>query len=393
MKALLNPSVIPLSLYIHFPWCIRKCPYCDFNSHELKGEIDERRYLDTLKADLLDDLSIHALINSDAGKNRKIDSIFLGGGTPSLFSAGSIAELIEFVKDNLESAPDLEVTLEANPGALEHSKFEFYLEAGVNRLSLGVQSFNDDCLKKLGRIHNANNARNAITQAQSAGFTNINLDIMYGLPGQTIEQLRKETNEAANFDTSHLSFYQLTLEPNTLFHKHPPKLPDDDSVMEMQEFLTSRLSLSGFERYEVSAYSQRNRQCRHNLNYWNFGDYLGIGAGAHSKLTTKAGIIRNWKEKQPRAYMTRLKNGSNRSNTTNVAPQSLPFEFMLNALRLRKGFHLDTFESRTGLPSNVAIAALEQTINQNLICVKNKTVSCTERGYLFIDEILQQLLP
>ena len=390
---LLNPSAVPLSLYIHFPWCIRKCPYCDFNSHELRGEIDEPRYLDTLKTDLLDDLSNHAVKNPDTGKNRKLESIFLGGGTPSLFSASAMSELIAFIKDHIEAAPDLEVTLEANPGALEHSKFESYLEAGVNRLSLGVQSFNDDCLKKLGRIHNANNARNAITQAQSAGFTNINLDIMYGLPGQTIEQLRKETNEAANFDTSHLSFYQLTLEPNTLFHKHPPKLPDDDSVMEMQEFLTSRLSLSGFERYEVSAYSQRNRQCRHNLNYWNFGDYLGIGAGAHSKLTTKAGIIRNWKEKQPRAYMTNLEDGNNRSNTTNVAPQSLTFEFMLNALRLRKGFHLDTFESRTGLPSNVAIAALEQTINQNLICVKNKTVSCTERGYLFIDEILQQLLP
>jgi putative oxygen-independent coproporphyrinogen III oxidase len=390
---LLNPSVIPLSLYIHFPWCIRKCPYCDFNSHELKGEIDERRYLDTLKADLLDDLSNHALKNPNPGKNRNLDSIFLGGGTPSLFSASAMAELITFVKVNIEAAPDLEVTLEANPGALEHSKFESYLDAGINRLSLGVQSFNDASLKQLGRIHNADNAREAIGQAQSAGFTNMNLDIMYGLPNQTIEQLKNETDEAINFDSSHLSFYQLTLEPNTLFHKHPPTLPDDDSVMEMQEFLTSRLMQSGFERYEVSAYSQPGRQCRHNLNYWNFGDYLGIGAGAHSKLTTESGIVRNWKAKLPRAYMSRLDNDNLRSNITHVDRQSRLFEFMLNALRLRKGFHLDSFESRTGLDRNVAIAALEKSTDQGLISMNGETVSCTDRGYLFIDEILQQLLP
>ena len=390
---LLIPSDIPLSLYIHFPWCIRKCPYCDFNSHELKGEIDERRYLDTLKADLLDDLSNHALKNLDTGQNRKLDSIFLGGGTPSLFSASGMAELIAFVKDQIEATTDLEITLEANPGTLEHSKFESYLEAGVNRLSLGVQSFNDASLKQLGRIHDANNAREAIRQAQSAGFTNMNLDIMYGLPGQTVEQLTCETDEAVNFDTSHLSFYQLTLEPNTLFHKHPPTLPDDDSVMEMQELLTSRLMQSGFERYEVSAYSQSGRQCRHNLNYWNFGDYLGIGAGAHSKFTTESGISRNWKEKLPRAYMSKIENDNLRSNITYVDPQSLLFEFMLNALRLRKGFHLDVFESRTGVNRNVAIAALEKKADQGLISIDGETVSCTDLGYLFIDEILQQLLP
>jgi len=390
---LLNPSAVPLSLYIHFPWCIRKCPYCDFNSHELRGEIDEPRYLDTLKTDLLDDLSNHAVKNPDTGKNRKLESIFLGGGTPSLFSASAMSELIAFIKDHIEAAPDLEVTLEANPGALEHSKFESYLEAGVNRLSLGVQSFNDASLKQLGRIHNADNARKAIGQAQSAGFMNMNMDIMYGLPGQTIEQLRNETDEAANFDTNHLSFYQLTVEPNTLFHKHPPKLPDDDKVMEMQEFLTSRLSKAGFERYEVSAYSQPGHQCRHNLNYWNFGDYMGIGAGAHSKLTSESGITRNWKAKLPRAYMSEHEDGKHHSNITYVTPQSLLFEFMLNALRLKKGFHLDIFESRTGLHRNVAIAALKKTSDQSLISIDEETVSCTDRGYLFIDEILQQLLP
>jgi oxygen-independent coproporphyrinogen-3 oxidase len=390
---LLNPSAVPLSLYIHFPWCIRKCPYCDFNSHELRGEIDEPRYLDTLKTDLLDDLSNHAVKNPDTGKNRKLESIFLGGGTPSLFSASAMSELIAFIKDHIEAAPDLEVTLEANPGALEHSKFESYLEAGINRLSLGVQSFNDASLKQLGRIHNADNARTAIGQAQSAGFMNMNMDIMYGLPGQTIEQLRNETDEAANFDTNHLSFYQLTVEPNTLFHKHPPKLPDDDKVMEMQEFLTSRLSKAGFERYEVSAYSQPGHQCRHNLNYWNFGDYMGIGAGAHSKLTTESGITRNWKAKLPRAYMSEHEDGKHHSNITYVTPQSLLFEFMLNALRLKKGFHFDIFESRTGLHRNVAIAALKKTSDQSLISIDEETVSCTDRGYLFIDEILQQLLP
>jgi oxygen-independent coproporphyrinogen-3 oxidase len=390
---LLNPSAVPLSLYIHFPWCIRKCPYCDFNSHELRGEIDEPRYLDTLKTDLLDDLSNHAVKNPDTGKNRKLESIFLGGGTPSLFSASAMSELIAFIKDHIEAAPDLEVTLEANPGALEHSKFESYLEAGINRLSLGVQSFNDASLKQLGRIHNADNARTAIGQAQSAGFMNMNMDIMYGLPGQTIEQLRNETDEAANFDTNHLSFYQLTVEPNTLFHKHPPKLPDDDKVMEMQEFLTSRLSKAGFERYEVSAYSQPGHQCRHNLNYWNFGDYMGIGAGAHSKLTTESGITRNWKAKLPRAYMSEHEDGKHHSNITYVTPQSLLFEFMLNALRLKKGFHLDIFESRTGLHRNVAIAALKKTSDQSLISIDEETVSCSDRGYLFIDEILQQLLP
>jgi oxygen-independent coproporphyrinogen-3 oxidase len=390
---LLNPSAVPLSLYIHFPWCIRKCPYCDFNSHELRGEIDEPRYLDTLKTDLLDDLSNHAVKNPDTGKNRKLESIFLGGGTPSLFSASAMSELIAFIKDHIEAAPDLEVTLEANPGALEHSKFESYLEAGINRLSLGVQSFNDASLKQLGRIHNADNARTAIGQAQSAGFMNMNMDIMYGLPGQTIEQLRNETDEAANFDTNHLSFYQLTVEPNTLFHKHPPKLPDDDKVMEMQEFLTSRLSKAGFERYEVSAYSQPGHQCRHNLNYWNFGDYMGIGAGAHSKLTTESGITRNWKAKLPRAYMSEHEDGKHHSNITYVTPQSLLFEFMLNALRLKKGFHFDIFESRTGLHRNVAIAALKKTSDQSLISIDEETVSCSDRGYLFIDEILQQLLP
>jgi putative oxygen-independent coproporphyrinogen III oxidase len=382
-----NPSSndLPLSLYIHFPWCVKKCPYCDFNSHQLKGEIDEKRYIDALKQDLLNDL--------DGVENRRLQSIFLGGGTPSLFSGESIGELLDHIKQKIGSAPDLEVTLEANPGTLEHRPFESYLSAGINRLSLGVQSLNNDSLQTLGRIHNADNARQAIKQAQASGFENINLDFMFGLPNQQIHNLLEEIDQILEFQTSHISFYQLTLEPNTLFHRYPPTLPNDDELVGMQDALSNRLSLAGFERYEVSAYAKNGSYSKHNINYWQFGDYLGIGAGAHSKITSSKGINREWKEKRPDSYLQKIEGNAISQNSTRVTHPTILFEYMLNALRLKLGFDLDQCEKRTGVSVKTVIDSLTKPKQLNLIQIDDNRVSCTEKGYLFIDEILQDLLP
>lgn len=388
-KNTLNPASIPLSLYIHFPWCIKKCPYCDFNSHELNGEIDERRYLNALKIDLCNDLEKYPEIQNQ----RKLQSVFLGGGTPSLFSASILKELLEFITDKIATTASLEVTMEVNPGTIEHQKFDTCLQAGINRLSMGIQSFNDASLQTLGRIHSADEARGAIRQAQSAGFENINLDLMFGLPGQDISQLILETDEAISYDTHHLSFYQLTLEPNTLFHKYPPILPDDDQSMEMQKIIGTRVHHAGLDQYEVSAYSKQDHQCQHNLNYWRFGDYLGIGAGSHSKITTDSRIFRDWKVKLPNSFMARIEAKSTDSNIKSVDHDSVLFEFMLNGLRLKHGFSLGEFESRTGLHRDTAIQSLSKAIEQHLVFVENNRMGCTDYGYLFIDEILQLLLP
>ena len=311
----------PLSLYIHFPWCVSKCPYCDFNSHALKGELTEQKYIDTLIADLDNDLAVEA-------SNRRLVSIFLGGGTPSLFSAASLKSLLQRVHQRLEFDAGIEVTLEANPGTLEHDQFEGYLDAGINRLSLGIQSFDDQQLKKLGRIHDSSSAENAIQAARIAGFSNFNLDLMYGLPGQSQEMAIQDCTRAINHAPTHLSFYQLTIEPNTYFHQFPPQLPDHDQQVEIQEALQNTLNQSGYRQYEVSAYSRPSKECRHNLNYWQFGDYFGIGAGAHSKITTEHSVIRGWKHKHPETYMNHVQGDTVYKVENRVPEKEILFEVL-----------------------------------------------------------------
>ena len=330
---------IPLSLYVHIPWCVRKCPYCDFNSHALSGSLPERAYVDALLADLEQDLPWV--------QGREIQSIFIGGGTPSLFSVTAITELLAGLRERLMLAEDLEITLEANPGTVEQQRFCGYRAIGINRLSLGVQSFNPEQLRRLGRIHGRDEALGAFESALAAGFDNINLDLMYGLPAQSLEQALADVSEAIALGPAHISHYQLTLEPNTLFHKYPPALPDHDATWAMQLRCQQRLTAAGYRQYEVSAYARAGRRCRHNLNYWEFGDYLGIGAGAHGKLTDPArGLItRSWKRKNPKDYLQPERIGGH----THIAEEDLGLEFMMNALRLVEGFPSRLFRERTGL--------------------------------------------
>jgi oxygen-independent coproporphyrinogen-3 oxidase len=376
----------PLSLYIHFPWCISKCPYCDFNSHTLKGELSEHKYIDTLIADLDSDL------DAETG-NRRLVSIFLGGGTPSLFSASSLKVLLQRIQRRLEFSAEVEVTLEANPGTLEHDKFEGYLDAGVNRLSLGIQSFDDEQLKKLGRIHDSSSAENAIHAARVAGFSNFNLDLMHGLPGQSPEMAILDCTRAISHSPAHLSFYQLTIEPNTYFHQFPPQLPDHDQQFEIQEILQNLLNQSGYRQYEVSAYARPSMECRHNLNYWQFGDYIGIGAGAHSKITTERGVIRGWKLKHPESYMNHVQSGTVYKVENKVPEEEIFFEFMMNALRLKSGISASIFQQRTSLTVDFARSTLAGAIDQGWLEITDQKIRCTDTGYLFIDEILQGLLP
>ncbi len=378
-------DAIPLSLYIHFPWCVKKCPYCDFNSHTFSGDFPEQRYIESLKADF--DTDVRRL-----NPARRLSSIFLGGGTPSLFRGKSIASLLEFVGQKIEFEPDMEITLEANPGTLEYDRFETYLEAGVNRLSIGAQSFNNRHLDILGRIHNAEAADRAVTHARRAGFTNLNLDIMFGLPGQTPAMALDDCDRAVDHSPEHLSLYQLTLEPNTWFHRNPPDLPDEDVRADMQDAIANRLDQSGYTRYEVSAYAKPGRQCVHNLNYWQFGDYLGIGAGAHSKVTDRDGITRAWKQKRPETYMSSVNAGKPWRYPARVARDDILFECLLNALRLKNGIDVNMLELRTGLCMETAAHALDGPISQGLLQISGNRLRCTEKGYRFIDEILQQLL-
>ncbi len=380
-----NEGAIPLSLYIHFPWCVKKCPYCDFNSHTLRGDFPEQRYIDSLKTDF--DADIRRL-----NPGRRLHSIFLGGGTPSLFRGKSIATLLAFIGQKIEFEPDLEVTLEANPGTLEYDRFESYLEAGVNRLSIGVQSFNNRHLEVLGRIHNAEAADRAVTNARRAGFTNLNLDIMFGLPEQTPEMALDDCARAIAHSPEHLSFYQLTLEPNTWFHRYPPDLPDEDQRADMQDAIVYQLEQNGYLRYEVSAYARPDRQCVHNLNYWQFGDYLGIGAGAHSKVTGCDGITRAWKQKNPETWMSCVSAGKPWRYPTRVGRDDILFECLLNALRLKKGIDVSMFQHRTGLCLKAVMDSLHQPITKGLLQISDNRIRCTEKGYRFIDEILQQLL-
>lgn len=377
----------PLSLYIHIPWCERKCPYCDFNSHLAKKEVDETAYVEQLLVDLDSDISeFEASL-----KNRKLISIFIGGGTPSLFSAQSMAILIEEVRQRLDCSESLEVTLEANPGSSNAEKFTGFRQAGINRLSIGTQSFNTSHLKALGRIHNPDQAINAAHAAHQAGFDNFNLDIMFGLPMQTTKQALDDVATALSLKPAHLSCYQLTIEPNTMFYAKPPSIPHDDALWEMQTEIQPILAEQKYHQYEVSAYARADRRCQHNLNYWQFGDYLGVGAGAHSKLSLKNGeIVRLWKRKHPQSYIDATDKIGGRSM---VEGDQRAFEFMLNALRLNEGFSEELFENRTGLCISEIKAQLEQHHQAGMLTRDNNHIRPTRFGYERLNSMLEDYLP
>jgi oxygen-independent coproporphyrinogen-3 oxidase len=374
----------PLSLYVHIPWCVRKCPYCDFNSHEARGEAPEQDYVQALIADL--ELALPRIWG------RRVYSIFFGGGTPSLFSARAIEELLAAFRARLNLAADAEITLEANPGTFESAKFRDYRACGVNRLSIGIQSFNSAHLQALGRIHDGEEARRAIGMAQ-AHFDNINLDLMYALPRQTPREAEQDIAAAAGFGTTHLSAYHLTLEPNTLFHRHPPPLPDSEIAADMQDMIEERLASCGYVNYETSAFARPRRECRHNLNYWRFGDYLGIGAGAHSKLSFPERILRQMRYKQPREYLHQTAAGSPVQEEHALSPRELGFEFMMNALRLAEGFDVVLFAERTGLPISAVEQPLQEAVERGLITRDHVRIAPTRRGQRFLNDLLQLFLP
>ncbi|MBS97982.1 MAG: YggW family oxidoreductase [Oceanospirillaceae bacterium] len=375
----------PLSLYVHIPWCVRKCPYCDFNSHAQRDtELPEQAYVKAL----LDDLDAERALSGD----RPLQTIFFGGGTPSLFSAAAIGDLLDGVAARFSLAPELEVTLEANPGTFEQARFADYRRAGVNRLSIGVQSFNDNALTALGRIHQGREARTAAESAREL-FPRLNLDLMHGLPGQTPAQAMEDLAIAIGLEADHLSWYQLTIEPNTEFHSRPPQLPLDEALWAIQEQGQAQLREAGFHQYEVSAYAKPGCQARHNLNYWRFGDYIGIGAGAHGKLTQsdKNGITirRRHKIRQPAAYMDP---GRRLAGDQPVSDDELPFEFMLNALRLHDGFDLTLFFKRTGLELAEIQPTLIEAERRQLLTLTGERVRPTLSGQLFLNDLLAMFL-
>jgi len=378
----------PLSLYVHLPWCVRKCPYCDFNSHEMRGALPFGRYIDALLADLEFDLPLVW--------GRPVHSVFFGGGTPSLFPATELGRFLDAASARLRFAPNLEITLETNPGTVEHGKFEEYRAIGINRLSFGIQSFDDGCLKRLGRIHNGHEAEAAITLARNAGFDNFNLDLMYALPGQTLEMAAADITRAIALQPAHISHYQLTLEPNTLFAARPPsQLPDDDLAFDMQEHCQSLLAQAGYAHYEVSAWAKPGRQCAHNLNYWQFGDYLGIGAGAHGKLTSghDKTILRRWRHKHPAVWMQSAGRMDAIGGEEHIAPAQRPFEFMLNALRLVDGVALALFEQRCGLPASTIRPQLQQAIAKGWLSITDTHIRPTELGQRFTNDVIGLFLP
>jgi oxygen-independent coproporphyrinogen-3 oxidase len=384
------PAPPPLSLYIHLPWCLKKCPYCDFNSHQWgagrgqQGELPEAAYLQALRADLEASLPLVW--------GRTVHSVFIGGGTPSLFSPAGIAQLLDDVRALLRLEPDAEVTLEANPGTFEVNRFRAFRHAGVTRLSLGVQSFDDRFLQALGRVHNGAQARAAIAEAAST-FDTFNLDLMYALPGQTLADLDNELDTALSFAPPHLSVYHLTIEPNTWFASHPPALPDEDTAYAMLDRITERTGQAALARYEVSAYARAGHRCRHNLNYWQFGDYLGIGAGAHGKLSFAHRVLRQVRWRDPQRYMAQALQGQAVASEQEVPASDLPFEFMLNALRLREGFDLARFSERTGLPLQRLNAALAQAERQGWIERDATGLRPTERGFDFLSDLQALFLP
>jgi oxygen-independent coproporphyrinogen-3 oxidase len=376
-------SLPPLSLYIHYPWCVRKCPYCDFNSHEARSGIPEEAYLAALIQDL------ESALPQIWG--RRIVSVFIGGGTPSLLSAQAVDELLGALRARLPLLADAEITLEANPGTVEADKFAAFRAAGINRLSLGIQSFDDRHLAALGRIHGGDEARRAIELALRH-FDNVNLDLMYALPQQTLVEAQRDIETAAGYGTTHLSAYHLTLEPNTAFHHAPPPLPDDDLAADMQEMLESTLAAQGYEHYETSAYARPGRRCQHNLNYWTYGDYLGIGAGAHGKISSADGIVRETRRRHPRDYLDAAARGEFALERRVVARAELPFEFMMNALRLADGFAPALFEAHTGLPLATQGAALLEAQRRGLLDVGSERIAPTPHGRRFLNELLEIFL-
>ncbi len=381
----------PLSLYIHMPWCVKKCPYCDFNSHGLRSQPPPYAdYIDHLLADLDADRSDFAAALQD----RQVISVFFGGGTPSLFSPELIARLLDGVRERLPLTSDAEITLETNPGTVEHGRFDGYLAAGVNRISFGVQSFDDDKLRRLGRIHSASEAETAVKSAQDAGYTNINLDLMYALPKQSLDGALADVERAIALAPAHISHYQLTLEPNTVFAANPPPLPDDDHAWAMQEACEAQLATAGYGQYEISAYAQPGRRCVHNLNYWQFGDYLGIGAGAHGKLSDAASgqVHRRWKTRSPRAYMASNGGPARIGGNNVVAAAELPFEYMLNALRLIDGVPMDDFSTRTGLPLDCIAAPLAEAGRRGWLRDDPQRLHASVLGQRFLNDVIASFL-
>ncbi len=383
------PSLPPLSLYVHLPWCLKKCPYCDFNSHEFRGldthdALPQQRYVDALIADL--ETSLPWVWG------RPVYSVFLGGGTPSLFSPAAIDRLIGAIRARLPLEPDCEITLEANPGTFEKDRFRAFRQAGVTRLSVGVQSFSDRHLQALGRVHDRKQAMEALAEA-AAHFPTFNLDLMYALPGQTLADLDADLDMALSFAPPHLSIYHLTIEPNTVFASQPPELPEDDAAWSMLDHITARTADAGLARYEVSAYARAGHQCRHNLNYWQFGDYLGIGAGAHGKLSFPHRVMRQVRWREPRRYMDQALAGEPLAQENEVSRRDLSFEYALNALRLKDGFSLRDFAERTGQPLSVIRSPLQKAEQQGLIERDLDRVWATPRGFDFLSDLQSLFLP
>jgi len=372
----------PLSLYVHLPWCVRKCPYCDFNSHEARAPIAEREYVDALIADLEQELP--------KVWGRSVVSVFIGGGTPSLFSPAAMDRLLSMLRALLALQPDIEITLEANPGTIDEQRLAEYRAAGINRLSIGVQSFNDALLQAIGRIHGRRQAIAAAEAAHGAGFDNFNLDLMFGLPGQTPKQALADIEDAAALAPAHVSYYELTIEPNTWFHRHPPTLPEDQALADIQVRGQARLAAAGYARYEISAYARENRRCAHNLNYWQFGDYLGIGAGAHAKISDAQHqtITRLSKLRGPGAYMAEAATAARISEERRLSAHDAALEFMMNALRLTDGFPTHLFQEHTGLPISAVTAPLQQAEQKGLIEWDVSRIRPTEQGSRYLNDLL-----
>ena len=368
----------PLSLYVHIPWCVKKCPYCDFNSHALKGGIPEEAYVDALLKDF--DEECRTI------QGRELHTVFFGGGTPSLMSARGFDRLLTELQKKTRFSPDIEITMEANPGTYEHDRFRDYRKAGINRLSLGVQSFQDDKLKGLGRIHSASEAREAIKSLNGMGFDNFNIDLMHGLPGQSMDDALSDLTQAIELQPTHISWYQLTIEPNTIFYSKTPVLPEDDTLWSIQETGWELLEKAGYQHYEISAYSQAGREAKHNLNYWQFGDYIGIGAGAHGKITERGSgrIYRNWKTRMPADYLSSDKPFE--AGRKVLDAQDLPIEFLMNALRLHEGVPSSLFKERTGFELSVMKTGCDEAIEKGLL-EKNR-IQPTRQGRLFLNDLL-----
>ena len=383
MAALLTPP--PLGLYIHLPWCVQKCPYCDFNSHALRGELPERAYVEALLQD--------ADREAGVATGRRVETLFIGGGTPSLFSADAIETLLDGLRQRLDIASDAEITLEANPGTLEAGRFEGFLEAGINRLSIGVQSFHDRHLQRLGRIHGGAEATSAITAARDAGFERINADLMHGLPDQSPADALADVEQVLALGIDHLSHYQLTLEPGTAFHAKPPTLPDEDQLADIEAACAERVHAAGLRRYEVSAWAAPGEECRHNLNYWRFGDYLAIGAGGHAKLTEAGGSIRRYrKQRLPRLYQDQAGTAAATVETRFIAWAERPLEYLMNALRLTAGTDLQTAVARTGLSASAFEPGLSEARRRGLMVTDPTRLQATPLGQRFLNDLLDVFL-